>query len=84
MLETKYIEKPGMSPFIEGSACNDDIRQIIRTKQEKEFGRYAAVILDPATPAVGLEVIVNDARALPFFRELMSELGIPGRVVVKQ
>ncbi|PTL81804.1 restriction endonuclease fold toxin-2 domain-containing protein [Vitiosangium sp. GDMCC 1.1324] len=84
LLETKYIEKPGTSPFIEGSACDADIRQIIRTKEVKEFTRYAAVILDPVTPAVGLEVIVNDARALPYFQALMRELGIPGRVVLKQ
>lgn len=84
LLEAKYIEKPATSPFIEGSACDGGIRQIIRTKMVKEFGRYAAVILDPATPAVGLEVIVNDARALPYFQSLLSELGIPGRVVVKQ
>lgn len=84
LLEAKYIEKPATSPFIEGSACDGDIRQIIRTKMVKEFERYAAVILDPATPAVGLEVIVNDARALPYFQSLLSELGIPGRVVVRQ
>jgi hypothetical protein len=83
LLDTKYVGKPGTSPFIEGSACDEGIRQIIRTEEAKQFSRYAAVISDPATPAVGLEVIVNDARALPFFESLLAEFGIPGRVVVK-
>jgi hypothetical protein len=39
--------------------------------------------LDPATPVVGLEVIVNDARAVPFFEALLAEFRIPGRVVIK-
>jgi hypothetical protein len=37
---------------------------------------------DPATPAVGLEIILNDARAVSYFEVLMRELGIPGRIVV--
>jgi hypothetical protein len=83
LLDTKHVEKPGTSPFVEGSACDERIRKIIRADEEKQFSRYAAVILDPATPAVGLEVIVNDARAVSFFEALLAEFGIPGRVVVK-
>jgi hypothetical protein len=29
LLDTKYVDKPGTSPFIEGSACDERIRQII-------------------------------------------------------
>jgi hypothetical protein len=83
LLDTKHVDKPETSPFIEGSACGDTARQFIRKKEADLLLRYAAVIRDPVTPAVGLEVIVNDARAVLFFESLMSELGIPGRVVVK-
>ncbi len=83
LLDTKHVDKPGTSPFIEGSACDERIRQIIRKEEADQFSRYAAVISDPATPAVGLEVIVNDVRAFPFFEALLAEFGIPGRVVLK-
>jgi hypothetical protein len=83
LIDTKYVEKPGVSPFIDGSACDEAVRQIIRHKEAGQFSRYAAVISDPATPAIGLEVIVNDARAVPFFEALLAEFGIPGQVVIK-
>jgi hypothetical protein len=83
LLEVKHVEKPDSSPFIEGSTCEEYIRSMIREKERIQLRRYAAVIADPETPAVGLEIIVNDARAAPFFELLMHELGIPGRVVVR-
>lgn len=83
LLDTKHVGKPETSPFIEGSACDEGIRQLIRADEAKQFSRYAAIIADPSTPAVGLEIIVNDARAVPYFESLLAELGIPGRVVVK-
>jgi predicted nucleotide-binding protein (sugar kinase/HSP70/actin superfamily) len=55
---------------------------MIREKEFHQFSRYAAVLKDPTTPAVGLEIILNDARAVPFFESLMRELGIPGRIAV--
>jgi hypothetical protein len=47
------------------------------------LARYAAVIKDPDTPVMGLEVIVNDGRAVPFFEALLRQFGIPGEVVVR-
>jgi hypothetical protein len=82
LLEVKHVEKPDASPFIAGSTCEEFIRSMIREKERIQLKRYAAVIGAPETPAVGLEIIVNDARAAPFFELLMHELGIPGRVVV--
>jgi hypothetical protein len=82
LLEVKHVEKPDSSPFIAGSKCEEPIRSMIREKERIQLKRYAAVIQDPGTPAVGLEIIVNDARAAPFFELLMHELGIPGRVIV--
>lgn len=84
LIEVKFVEKPATSPFVSGSACGDAVRQAIRGKEAYQFSRYASVIQDPATPAVGLEVIVNDSRAVAFFESLMREFKIPGRVVVKE
>ncbi|MFY0528940.1 restriction endonuclease fold toxin-2 domain-containing protein [Archangium gephyra] len=82
LLDAKHVEKPDSSPFINGSRCLERVRDSIRLKEFEQFSRYAAVLKDPMTPAVGLEVILNDARAMPFFEGLMRELGIPGRIVV--
>jgi hypothetical protein len=82
LVEIKHIKDPDTSPFIDGSKCGDAVRGMIRDQVYKEFKRYAAVINDPATPAVGLEVIINDAQAIPFFQALMHQLGIPGRIRV--
>ncbi|HYO70687.1 MAG TPA: restriction endonuclease fold toxin-2 domain-containing protein [Archangium sp.] len=84
LIETKYVEKPDTSPFVIGSTCDDSVRQLIRKKEANQFSRYAAVILDPKNPAVGLEVVVNDSRAVAFFEALLREFRIPGRVVVGQ
>lgn len=81
LVDAKFIDKPGVSPFIKESTCPDAVREVIRAKEVQQFLRYAEVISDPLTPAVGLEVITNDARAIPFFEELLRELGIPGRVI---
>lgn len=63
LLEVKHVEKPESSPFIKGSRCSEVIRGKIREKELDQFHRYAAILKDPATPAVGLEIILNDARA---------------------
>ncbi|HZH13347.1 MAG TPA: restriction endonuclease fold toxin-2 domain-containing protein [Archangium sp.] len=82
LLDAKHVEKPDSSPFIKGSRCIERVRDSIRLKEFDQFSRYAAILKDPMTPAVGLEVILNDARAVPFFEGLMREFGIPGRLVV--
>jgi hypothetical protein len=83
LVEAKYVETPEKSPFIDGSTCNEKVRLRIRQEVTAEFQRYAAVIADPATPAVALEVIINDARATPFFEALLRNLNIPGEVIIK-
>jgi hypothetical protein len=83
LLEVKHVETPEKSPFIDGSHCNEKVRLRIRQEVADEFRRYAAVISDPGTPAVALEVIVNDARAAPFFEALIQTLNIPGEVIVR-
>ncbi|HSP79055.1 MAG TPA: restriction endonuclease fold toxin-2 domain-containing protein [Myxococcaceae bacterium] len=84
LLEVKFVMNPGGSPFIQGSSCSEGVRLAIREKELAQFRRYAAILKDPDTPAVGLEVITNEARAVPFFESILQELGIPGRVVVRQ
>lgn len=83
LVEVKYVATPEKSPFIQDSQCNPRVRQLILEEVTAEFRRYAAVIADAGTPAVGLEVIVNDARAVPFFEGLLRMLGIPGEVLVR-
>lgn len=83
LLDAKYVDKPASSPYVEGSTCDERIRRIIRNKEAEQFSRYAAVILDPETPVMGLEIIINDARAMSFFEALLKEFGIPGRIVVR-
>jgi hypothetical protein len=83
LLEVKHVTSPDSSPYIPGSSCPEPIRQRVREELVQQLHRYAAIIRDPATPAVGLELITNDARAASFFEALLSELGVQGRVVTR-
>jgi hypothetical protein len=83
LVEVKYIAAPEKSPFIQDSQCNARVRAIIVEEVTAEFRRYAAILADASTPAVGLEVIINDARAAPFFAGLLRALGIPGEVLIR-
>jgi hypothetical protein len=82
LLEVKHVESPSTSPYVPGSGCSEYVRLKVQEELMNQFGRYAAVIRDPATPAVGLEVITNEARAAAYFEALMKEAGVPGRVTV--
>jgi RHS repeat-associated protein len=83
LLDAKFVEKPGRSPFIPGSDIPDFIRSKIAAKTADEFRRYAAVINDPSNPLTGLRVITNNSGAVPYFQGLMRQHGIPGSVVVR-
>jgi hypothetical protein len=82
LLECKFIAKLDRSPFVEGSQIPHFIRDDIIADVKNEFSRYAAVINDPHTPVIGLEVIINEPRAVPFFQDLLNQYQIPGHVVV--
>ncbi len=69
MLEAKFIEQPDRSPFVEGSKLPDFMPERILVRVEDEFLRYAAVINDPNTPVIGLEVITNEPRTDLAFEE---------------
>ena len=83
LVEVKFIEAPDKSPFIPGSKCNENVRRWVHQELHEEFRRYAAVIMDPRTPAVALEVVTNDARAVPLFESLLRSFNIPGEVLVR-
>lgn len=80
ILEAKMVTDPSNSPYVRSWK---EVHEWMRADVRKEFLRYAAVIRDPSSPAVALEVITNDARAVPFFESVLTELGIPGDVVVR-
>ena len=82
-LESKYVEKPGISPYIPSSRMPSHIRQKIHSETVDEFRRYSLLIADPKTPVIGLEVITNDRGAVPYFLDLMRQYRVPGRIVVK-
>ncbi|OQW92576.1 MAG: hypothetical protein BWK78_01290 [Thiotrichaceae bacterium IS1] len=82
LLECKFIDQPDRSPFVADSQIPDFIRQRIVTQVADEWYRYAAVINDSQTPVMGLEVITNEPRAVPFFQDLLDRYGMNGRVVV--
>lgn len=82
-LESKYVDKPGISPYIPSSRMPSHIRQKIHSETVDEFRRYGLLIADPKTPVIGLEVITNDRRAVPYFLDLMREYRVPGHIVIK-
>ncbi|HZH14035.1 MAG TPA: restriction endonuclease fold toxin-2 domain-containing protein [Archangium sp.] len=83
LLEVKHVTSPGSSPYIPGSSCPEPIRLRVHEELIQQLRRYAAIIRDPKTPAVGVEIITNDLRAASFFEGLMTALGLQGRVVVR-
>jgi len=83
LLEAKHVETPGRSPYVDGSKVPPEVRAFVEEKLSREFRAYAAVLRDPASPAVGLEIITNDPGAIGFFERIMKALDLPGRVVVK-
>jgi restriction endonuclease fold toxin 2 of polymorphic toxin system len=83
LVEVKHISAADNSPFVPDSKCDDYVRTMIQDEVAEEFSRYAAVINDPRTPAVALEVVLNESKAVPFFESLLQRFGIPGEVLVR-
>ncbi|MCP2728331.1 restriction endonuclease fold toxin-2 domain-containing protein [Limnofasciculus baicalensis] len=82
LLEAKFIEHPANSPYVNPSSAPPFIRNKIVSEVKEEFRRYAAVINDPETPVIELQVIVNIEEAVPFFESLLSQFNLPGSVIV--
>jgi len=83
LVEVKHIGAADNSPFVPTSKCDDYVRSMIQEEVAEEFSRYAAIIKDPHTPAVALEVVINESRAVPFFESLLRRFGLPGEVIVR-
>ena len=83
VLESKHVDKPEVSPYIPDSRIPLPIRQKILLDTANEFQKYGLLIADPKTPVIGLEVITNDSRTVPYFQELMRQYRVPGHIVVK-
>ena len=82
ILEAKFIDKPGRSPFIEDSKIPQFLKDKIRKEQYHEFERLNAVLKDPDVPFNLLEVRINDPKGVPYFQSLVDEFKIPGKVKV--
>jgi hypothetical protein len=82
-LEAKHVGSQTRSPFVPGSDAPDFVRAAARTEIEKELQRYKLIIDSSDTPVRGLEIITNDARAVPYFEELLDKHDMVGRVVVR-
>jgi hypothetical protein len=83
LLEVKHVDKPATSPYVPGSTCNDDVREIVRLELLGQLQRYAAIIMDPTTPVVALELITNEPLTVPYLESLMRQASVPGKVVVR-
>jgi hypothetical protein len=86
LLEAKHAGSVERSPYLPGSKFPEKLRakvQLEQLEQLEKLKRYAAVVRDPSTPAVGVEIITNEPGAVGYFEKLMQEAGVPGRVVLK-
>ncbi len=83
LVEVKHIGAADNSPFVPASKCDEYVRSMIQEEVAEEFSRYAAVINDPHTPVVALEVVINESRAVAFFESLLQRFGLPGEVIVR-
>jgi len=79
LVEVKHIGAADNSPFVPGSKCDDYVRTMIQDEVAEEFSRYATVINDPHSPAVALEVVLNDRRAAPLLRNIAPAIWNPWR-----
>jgi RHS repeat-associated protein len=79
--ESKFIINAKSSPFINGSAAPQFIRQKIVSQVNDEFARMAKIIGDPSNPIKNVEVIVSDPAANQFFVDLLKKYGLNGRVI---
>lgn len=84
LLEAKHVGNPETSPYVPDSSAYSLARENALAESESEILRYAATIRDPETPVQGLEVIVNDERAVGSFEEMMTRQECPGRVVLRR
>jgi hypothetical protein len=82
LLEAKHVGNPRSSPYL-GTAPSF-LQPSVDRDIDGEIRRYTAIINDPQTPFVGLEIITNDAGATPYLQGFLSSNGTRGgRVVIR-
>ena len=82
-LEAKFVGDIDRSPYIPGSNAPDFLRDRVLISLNDELTRYASAINDVNNPVKELEMITNNVDAAAYFRGLMQQHSIPGRVVVR-
>lgn len=82
--DAKSVADPKESPYVAGSDIDPAFRSKVEGSQDGEFSRYKAVIEDPASPVIGLEIVTNEPLAVPFFEGLLNKFAVPGRVIVRK
>lgn len=75
IVEAKFVDT---SPYGEASPVPTRVRDLLRASHREELRRYRAVIQDTDNPTRQLEIVTNDPAAVPYFRALLEEAGIPG------
>ena len=83
VLDAKFVINAERSLFIRDSKFPDFLRARAEGRLRDEFERIGKVLHDNGNPLTSLRVITSDARAVPFFEQLMREYDIPGEVVVE-
>jgi len=82
ILDAKFVQKPNVSPYVNGSDAPDFVRQIVLEEQQSEFQRFSMAINDPTVPFDSLNILTNEPKAVPYFQSLIDQYQIPGSVTV--
>jgi len=79
-LESKYAY-PGYSAYIPGTITNrPGYVAGVHAQTLELISRYGAIVLDPTSPIVRLEIITNTPESQMFLRHLLG--AVPGDVVI--
>jgi hypothetical protein len=75
LVEAKHVGNPASSPVI-GNARLSPLNETWKIEFQGELLRLNAFVTDPSTPARGIQVITNDARAISNLTSIATELGV--------
>jgi len=84
LLDAKYVGGNfDKSPYNESPEIREDVLEMIWRNVDLELQKYQSAILNPANPVIGLTIITNEPRSIPFWTNRMIRNGIGnGRVSV--
>ena len=81
IVDAKAVVDEANSPQL--GTSSEFFQRLYRQDQLRELGRYRSAIQDPNNPLTTVEIISNDARAVPFWEALLRQADVPGTVVVR-